>query len=154
MWHRKLSNQLHQTVLTINRRDNNICHVLQFCFFSFWISSILLLAKPKMFESFRFGCDKNTFIESKHENKVIILSPMSSLGLVSIINDSHNLITDLKNVSPVASLTQQYCRLGLVQDSSWGFKLWCVKYLREGIWDFQWELRDKTDQSQLEMILQ
>ena len=33
MWHRKLSNQLHQTVLTINRQDNNICHVLQFCFF-------------------------------------------------------------------------------------------------------------------------
>ena len=32
MWDRKLSNQLHQTFLTINSQDNNICHVLQFCF--------------------------------------------------------------------------------------------------------------------------
>ena len=47
MWHRKLSNQLHQPVLTINSQDNNICHVLHFCFSTEYLS-ILLLAKPDL----------------------------------------------------------------------------------------------------------
>ena len=39
MWHRKLSNQLHQTFLTINSQVNNICHVLQFCFYTGYLPS-------------------------------------------------------------------------------------------------------------------